>query len=1296
MKNKRLLGRTSLLVGLFGAWLAASPNTHADYATAVSDLGPVVYYRFNDPDPVPTEDAALNLGSLGEAFNGEYQAMSGSRGMTGAILGDVDKAVSINGAVGQQVVVPFAPEANPNGPFTVEVWAQPADTGAGARAVAIAMVNGQNPGNADDRSGWCLRQSGVDWQMLLGYDYSDGATYYGTTLTAASSVTAGVWQHLVAVYDGSTISLYINGNLAASAALTFPMLPNTGAPIILGDRGYTGWDFNGLVDEFAVYPTALSAAVVKAHYDNARNAARPQPYPDVVLQQNPVVYLRLGEGTLVLPVARNSGSLGATGDGTYFIGTASGAAGLNGGTAAGFESDNTACAFDGATGFVGTTIQNLFDVPRLTLMCWFKPDGNQPDRTGLFGQNDVIELGWHNAQQFGPWTQNGGFPAANPALIQPGLWNHFAAVADGTTFKLFLNGAEAASVDSSPATFGTAAFNFNIGGGGILDAGGNFFRGMIDEVAVFNKALEVSQIQGIYNAALPAIIGFARTPAGPIYEGATVTLEVKVAGSPPFNYQWRKDGTPLAGQSGAVLTLTNVQLGDSGDYDVQVTQGETSLTSPVARLEVQAAPPAIVRGPTSVQRFINAQVAFTVETTGSQPLTIQWQRDGNPIPGANSATLHLTDLQSGDAGEYTVVVSNPMGSDQASATLSLESPTKFAAAAVDLGPYGYWPLNETSGTTAFDYWGGRDGTANSGVTRGVDGPSGATLPGFDASNQAYSFNGNGGEVVIPPLNINKATVTIVAWIRPNGAQDDYDGLVFSRGGSTVAGLDYQQGGQLGYHWNDAEWDWGSQLSPTDGVWNFVALVVEPSQATMYWDDGPGLLSYANIANHDPEAFDGPLRFGADGNGARYFNGAIDEVAIYDRALSETQISALHAAGFAGTYVPAPVQIVEQPKSETILAGRSYTLSGKAAGSVPLTYRWQKNGADIPGATRSSLTFASVAESDSGTYQLFVTQGNTVVSTAPATLTVKPRPTYLDLSENLVVHLKFDGDYQDASGRNNHGTPVGGPSLVDGKIGSGALRYATVMAGDTVASASYVSLGSPADLQFGGATSFSVAFWTRFTGSPGDLPFLCNNDSSYGGAGYTFAPSWETGSWSWSLNDGPAPQDWPGVAAQYGDEAGYPNVLNDGNWHHLVFIVDRAGEVTTYLDGAKVHTKSIAGLAFNLNTGMAVNIGQAGGNYPVGGQFEIDDLGIWRAVLTDADAQSIYIVGQEFGRSFDTTGPAEVTMQIRQIATGVEILWPSGRLESAPAISGPWGTVSGANAPSHTVTPTDAARFYRVR
>lgn len=1286
---------TGLGLGL-GLGLAGQAQA-ADYAATVSALEPVAHYRFSNTNQI-VEFPAVNQGSLGTDYNGSYQALAQRRGAPGALAGDADTSVSIDGRTGAQVVVPFSPVYNPSGPFTAEFWARPESNGGGTQTAVISMVNGQNAANGNDRSGWQVYHNGSSWLFRLGSDYADGVTFYHTTLEAPGTVAEGVWQHVVAVYTPALISLYVNGELVASDTPVQPLLPNLLAPLILGDRGYTGWDYTGDLDELAIYPAALSAADIAAHYANGTNANRTQAYPELVLQKAPALYLRLGEPSLTLPTEANLGSLGAVGNGTYYPGSALGIPGLQKSKAAGFSETNTAVYFDGVSGFVGTSLQELFAGPQFTVVAWFYPDGAQVNRTGVVGQNDVFEFGWHDAAtQFGPWTPQ-GFPAANPSVIRLNQWNHTVVVADGVTMKLFLNGTEVASADSAWSGL-TQAFNFNIGGGGILDTGGNFFRGAIDEVAVFDKALTIEEIQSVYNSALPAVLGITQSPAGAVFEGSAVQFSITTAGTGPFTYQWRKDGSHLTGRTQATLVLDAVVMGDAGEYDVVVTGGGATLTSPSVTLAVQASPPTITTPLASTTRFLNGTARFSAAVSGSVPLTYTWTLNGTTISGAEGSTLVLSDLAASDAGEYALIVSNPLGSVTNTATLTLVTPTKLAAAATALGPLGYWRLDETSAGPVADYWGGRDGTSTSGVTRGGEGPLPPAVGGFDAGNTAYTFSGTASEVQIPPLNMTLTELSIVAWIKPNGTQDNYDGLVFSRGPGTTSGLDYQTDGQLGYHWNDTavSYNWGSGLYPVDATWNMVVLVVDPSTATIYMDSGSGLEISVNEAVHAPATFGGPFRFGADSSTARMFNGMIDDVIIYDRALTADEVESLRAAGYQGTAPNKPLAIVEQPKGRTFMAGSSYTLSVKATGSLPIGYQWQKDGVDIPGAIRSSLTLSDASVSDTGVYRAVVIQGGTSIPSSGATVTVGPVPSYVDLSEDLVLHLKFDGSYQDASGRNNHGTAVGSPTLGTGIIGTGALGYRTIVADGAVSTANYVTLGTPADLQFGAATSFSVSFWVRFTGSPGDLPFLANNLSSYGGPGLVLAPSYNTGSWSWSLNDGTSPAGWPGVVAQYGNDVGYANSLNDGEWHHLAFLVDRAGEMVTYQDGVRVHAKPLAGLEFNLDTGLALTIGQgADGAYPEAGSFEMDDLGIWRRALTDYDAQAIYVVGSNYGRSFDDAGPTEVVLGITKTATGVTLTWTTGTLESADSITGAWTTVTGATPPSYNATVDAGDTFYRVR
>jgi uncharacterized delta-60 repeat protein len=83
-------------------------------------------------------------------------------------------------------------------------------------------------------------------------------------------------------------------------------------------------------------------------------------------------------------------------------------------------------------------------------------------------------------------------------------------------------------------------------------------------------------------------------------------------------------------------------------------------------------PPFITQQPTSQTRFVGQTATFTVEATGTPPLSFQWLFDGTPISGATNASLRLANLQFTQAGRYSLVVSNPLGSvTSAVATLTV-------------------------------------------------------------------------------------------------------------------------------------------------------------------------------------------------------------------------------------------------------------------------------------------------------------------------------------------------------------------------------------------------------------------------------------------------------------------------------------------------------------------------------------------------------------------------------------------------------------------------------------------------
>lgn len=158
--------------------------------------------------------------------------------------------------------------------------------------------------------------------------------------------------------------------------------------------------------------------------------------------------------------------------------------------------------------------------------------------------------------------------------------------------------------------------------------------------------------------------------------GASVVFSVTASGRPTPTYQWSRNGAAIAGATSPTLTLSNVQSGDAGNYTVTVSNSVGSVTSSTATLTVNptAVAPAITAQPQSQTVTAGGSATFSVTATGTPAPTYQWARNGSAIAGATGASLALTNIQTSDAGSYTVTVSNSAGSVTSStATLTVNS-----------------------------------------------------------------------------------------------------------------------------------------------------------------------------------------------------------------------------------------------------------------------------------------------------------------------------------------------------------------------------------------------------------------------------------------------------------------------------------------------------------------------------------------------------------------------------------------------------------------------------------------------
>lgn len=271
-------------------------------------------------------------------------------------------------------------------------------------------------------------------------------------------------------------------------------------------------------------------------------------------------------------------------------------------------------------------------------------------------------------------------------------------------------------------------------------------------------------------------------------------------------------------------------------------------------------------GPLLVRGFDAASpqggtIARSAGTGGQRRDELLYTSPATPFVGTDSFTYESSDGPHVTTG--TVTVSS--------------APLELAA---------HWPLDEGTGTFVGDAGrGGHDGATN-----------GATWTG-GVHGGALSFDGVDDGVSLPALALHSNQVTITARVLRRGSQDSFAGLVFTRDGSSVAGLHFGTGPGLRYTWNGdpATFNWVSGLQVPDNRWTFVALVVEPERATI-WTRDATLLSATNAVPHAPEEFDGVLWLGQDPVGGRHFDGRLDDVRVYPYVLSAAEIAVLAEQG----------------------------------------------------------------------------------------------------------------------------------------------------------------------------------------------------------------------------------------------------------------------------------------------------------------------------------------------------------------------------------------------------------------
>lgn len=139
--------------------------------------------------------------------------------------------------------------------------------------------------------------------------------------------------------------------------------------------------------------------------------------------------------------------------------------------------------------------------------------------------------------------------------------------------------------------------------------------------------------------------------------GQTVTFDVTASGTAPFIYQWKKEGTNIAGATSISYVVANITTADAGNYTVEVSNSLGTTLSNIATLTIMNAPVFTLQ-PVASTVPIGKPFTLVSLATADATLTYQWFKNNVAITGATSATYTISSPTLSDSGTYKVVATN--------------------------------------------------------------------------------------------------------------------------------------------------------------------------------------------------------------------------------------------------------------------------------------------------------------------------------------------------------------------------------------------------------------------------------------------------------------------------------------------------------------------------------------------------------------------------------------------------------------------------------------------------------------
>lgn len=749
---------------------------------------------------------------------------------------------------------------------------------------------------------------------------------FGTNF--ATNFAFGTWHHLCGTYNGTHSQVYFDGVSGTAKEDPNGLVVNN-KPVIIGSRVTVGaYYFNGSIDEVRIYNRSLSATEVAELYNTSRSyyvSIKTTPTKGLLDETELVGYWKMdredGSNSTRAIDSSGLGNNGTVLGGAIFTN--------EGRFKEGYK-------FDGVDDYIVTAVNpsSLNIIGNLSLSFWVKRmsdwdyyDGFIEKRTSnsgapyciyAYGSGDDIQFGYSNGTGWGT--------AVNVLNIPLNQWTHVAFVRnmDNQQTYSYKNGVLQATVATHGQAIATNTEALRIGYGAAA-ATGALNNSILDEVRIYNRSLSASEVAALYNGTKSNKIVIKTTPTKGLLNDTpapTASDETGLVGWWKMDDLTNGNTTDSSGQgnNGSVIGAAfnsgrwNSAYGFDGVNDYVNVSDASSLTlSNTSTFSVWVKPEAtttqyvLQKGVFQQDGYLlNLYLGTAVDFYTSQAGAYQ----RNFIPASGSGIVinkwnHIVVSMNGNASIYvngimrTPTISqihlNPAdGTTWLSIGSTTPTPGSFFNGSIDevriynrslsanevkelylsKGLVGHWKMDadQKNSTSTFD----TSGYYNHGTV------SGATFTNEGRFKEGYKFDGvndyiNAGS----GTSLRDQNFTISTWIKFN-ALDSQDNFINNQGS-----VFYQLGSTLLLYANS-----GNRITSgtiATNTWYNAVVTYDHTNMKIYLN---GVQNVSQAYSSDI-TYSGNTLIGGTGVADYAFNGSIDEVRIYNRALTASEVAGLY-------------------------------------------------------------------------------------------------------------------------------------------------------------------------------------------------------------------------------------------------------------------------------------------------------------------------------------------------------------------------------------------------------------------